>query len=177
MWNGGKRQSLLFLSGKALFIGVPVAAGKGEQATGSLAAPQRGENWFPIWGEGRGGSGGAVCGRQAWCPVFAPGLSKVALVFWSLYTFCLGFVHARSYFYPHAVSLLFCCLRRHVCWCSSCCSLSCCWFSESTDVRELNGHAGRAKCWVCAGRCDNKERSKVENLGTQEAEGWKCPRR
>lgn len=58
-----------------------MAVGKGEQATGSLAAPQRGENWFLIWGERRGGPGGAGCGRQAWCPVFAPGLSKAALVF------------------------------------------------------------------------------------------------
>lgn len=70
-----------------------MAAGKGEQATGSLAARQSGENWFLIRGEGRGGLGGsptplggAVCRRQAWYPVFAPGFSKVALVFFvSLY--------------------------------------------------------------------------------------------
>ena len=52
--------------------------------------------------------GGAVCGRHAQCPAFAPGSSEVevvvVVVFWSFYIFCTEFSPTAQ---SHIVSLHF----------------------------------------------------------------------
>ena len=134
---GGKDSRYFFFQARLYLSGSLQQQGKGEQATGSLAcSPKRGA-LVSLWGEGRGGlgclptpSGGAVCRRQAWHPVFAPGFSKVAfVVFWSLLyllsRICPNCACTQLFLVPYNF-FVFCCFRRGVSKCSCCYFLSCC---------------------------------------------------